>query len=123
MAHLKIFEVPMKILMVAALLLGGLLMPGQAAANHTSDAILPDLAMLRATVTGQWSGAASGDVAGTTAADGSVKFSTGSMTSNTSSVSFTVVNVSAGASAYDPTANTDPDGDSDGTTITVSRPF
>src|SRR5688572_20625241 len=40
----------MKILMVVALLLlGGLLMPGQAAANHTSAAILPDLAMLQPT--------------------------------------------------------------------------
>jgi hypothetical protein len=46
-AHLKIFEGPMKILMFAALVLGGLLMPGQAAANHTSAAVLPDLAMLQ----------------------------------------------------------------------------
>jgi hypothetical protein len=73
-----------------------------------------------AAVTSQWSGAAS--VTGTTAADGSVTFSTGSMTSGTS-VSFTVVGVSAGGYAYDPTANTDPELDSNGTTITVSRPF
>jgi hypothetical protein len=75
-----------------------------------------------ASVTGQWTGPASGAVAGTTAADGSVTFATGTMTSGTS-VAFAVVNVSAGGSAYDPTANADPDGDSDGTTITVSRPF
>jgi hypothetical protein len=75
-----------------------------------------------AAVTGRWSGA-SGTVAGTTAVNGSVKFSTGSMTSDTPSISFTVVNVSAGSSAYDPAANTDLDRDSNGTTITVSRPF
>jgi hypothetical protein len=80
-----------------------------------------DVPVAGAAVTGRWSGA-SGTVAGTTAVNGSVKFSTGSMTSNTS-VSFTVVNVSAGSSAYDPAANTDPDGDSNGTIITVSRPF
>jgi hypothetical protein len=33
-----------------------------------------------------------------------------------------VTDVSAGGLTYDPAANTDPDGDSDGTTITVLRP-
>jgi hypothetical protein len=75
-----------------------------------------------AAVTGQWSDATSGVATGTTAADGSVTFSTGTMTTGTSA-SFTVVSVSAGALAYDPAANADPDGDSDGTTITVSRSF
>jgi hypothetical protein len=36
----------MKLLIIAALVLSSLLVPGQVAANHTSDAILPDLAML-----------------------------------------------------------------------------
>ena len=70
------------------------------------------------TVNGTFSGAASGAVSGTTGADGSVAFATGTLSGGTT-VSFTVTEL-AGTLAYDPTANHDPDGDSDGTTITVT---
>ncbi len=72
-----------------------------------------------ASVTGSWSGAFDGMVTGTTASDGTVIFSTGSIRGG-SSVTFSVANVS-GDLNYDPDSNHDPDGDSDGTTITVNK--
>jgi len=74
-----------------------------------------------ATVTGNWSGAASGTVSGQTAGDGAVRLSTGNLVSGTQ-VTFSVTNVAAGGLSYDATLNTDPDTDSDGTTITISKP-
>ena len=61
-------------------------------------------------------------VCGATAGDGSLTFSTGAITGGTTAVTFAVDNISAGGLVYDSAANTDPDGDSDGTTITVSSP-
>jgi len=42
--------------------------------------------------------------------------------SRRSSITFTVNGVTHPALMYDPAGNCDPDGDSDGTTITISRP-
>ena len=71
------------------------------------------------TVSGTFSGAVSASVAGTTATDGTVTFSTGTIAGG-ESVTFTVDGL-AGTLAYESTANHDPDGDSDGTTITVTK--
>ena len=72
-----------------------------------------------ATVAGTWSGAAGGNVSGVTGADGTVTLSTGKLSGGTS-VKFTVTGVT-GLLSYSPGGNHDPDGDSDGTTITVER--
>ncbi|MFC1991409.1 PKD domain-containing protein [Chloroflexota bacterium] len=72
-----------------------------------------------ATVYGTWSGDTGGDVSGITGGDGTVTFTTGTINGG-SSVSFTVDNVSE-ILTYFPSDNHDEDGDSDGTTITVSK--
>ena len=61
-----------------------------------------------------------GTVSDTTGSDGTVTFSTGNMSGGTA-VTFTVKNVEHATLIHDATANHDPDGDSDGTTITVSK--
>jgi serine protease len=66
-----------------------------------------------ATVTGTWSGAASGTVSGPTGSNGSVTFSSGNITGGTS-VTFTVDNVTHNSLTYDPSANT-------ATSITINR--
>ena len=73
-----------------------------------------------ATVSGKWSSATSGTVSGTTGSDDTVTFSTGNMSGGTE-VTFTVTGVTHDILTYDATANHDPDGDSDGTIITVSK--
>jgi hypothetical protein len=44
------------------------------------------------------------------------------LATSTSTVTFAVTGISHATLAYDPVANHDPDGDSSGTTITMSRP-
>ncbi len=73
-----------------------------------------------ATVTGTWTGAASGSISGVTGADGIVTLRTGNMTSG-AEVTFTVDDVTGDGLTYDATANHDPDGDSNGTTIIVPK--
>lgn len=73
-----------------------------------------------ATVEGIWSGATSGSVSGMTGDDGAITFTTGNINGG-SSVTFTVGNVSHSTLNYEVADNRDPDGDSDGTTITVSK--
>lgn len=86
--------------------------------HDDGDALVAD-----ATVTGTWSGAASGTISGVTAGDGTVTFSTGTL-SGGDSATFTVDNISH-TSSYDETKNHDPDGDSiidgTGTRITVTK--
>ncbi len=72
-----------------------------------------------ATVTGQWSGDASGTEVGVTDSLGNVSFSTGNLNGGTSAT-FTVTDVS-GALSYSSGANHDPDGDSTGTSITLLK--
>ncbi|HEV8232622.1 MAG TPA: lysyl oxidase family protein [Thermoanaerobaculia bacterium] len=75
-----------------------------------------------ATVTGNWSGAASRSVSGLTASNGSVTLGTGQIAGGTNAT-FTVTNVAGAGLTYSQSANTDPDGgDSTGTTITISKP-
>ena len=72
-----------------------------------------------AAVTGQWTGAASGTVSGTTSG-GTVTLSSGTLSGGTQAT-LSITNVSAPGMTYDAALNGDPDGDSDGTTITVPR--
>ncbi|MCH8183599.1 MAG: S8 family serine peptidase [Proteobacteria bacterium] len=78
-----------------------------------------ELPVAGANVSGDWSrGSASGSC--TTGADGTCTVSTGTMSRWRRSIAYTVEDITG--STYDPDANHDPDGDSDGTTITFSRP-
>lgn len=75
-----------------------------------------------AAVSGTWSAGASGSSACTTGSDGRCSVAKGSISKRTGSVVFTVDNVGHGSLAYEATLNHDPDEDSDGTSITVSKP-
>jgi hypothetical protein len=68
-----------------------------------------------ATVSGTWGSC-------TTDGSGQCSLSSGTLRKNLSSATFSVESVSHTDYTYDPAGNTDPDGDSDGTTITVRRP-
>jgi hypothetical protein len=46
---------------------------------------------------------------------------TGNLNKSKSSVTFTVANVTANGGSYAPASNRDPEGDSNGTTITIIR--
>ena len=72
-----------------------------------------------ATVFVAWSTGAT--ASGTTDGSGRVTFSTGALVASLSSVSLNVTNVTHVALTYDSVANADPDGDSNGTTIAVSK--
>ncbi len=74
-----------------------------------------------AVVSGTWSGAASGTVTGTTDGSGNVTFIFGNLSSG-STVNFGIIGISHGNFIYDASANHDPDGDSDGSSITVILP-
>jgi len=75
-----------------------------------------------ATVSGSWSGGYSGSGECTTGSDGRCSISTGYIWRGNSSTTFTVDDVAHATLTYQPADNHDPDGDSDGTTITVNRP-
>lgn len=72
-----------------------------------------------ATVTATWTGAASGTVTGTTSG-GTVTLSSGNLSSG-SEATLTIDDISATGLTYDQTLNGDADGDSDGTSITVTK--
>jgi subtilisin family serine protease len=74
-----------------------------------------------ATVSGLWSNSGS-TVSCTTGTNGTCSLSTGRINNSVTSVDFTVSNIAASGATYDPTQNHDPDGDSNGTTITVNKP-
>lgn len=74
-----------------------------------------------ASVTGAWSDGYAGTASCTTDAAGQCSVSTGAMKS-ASPVTFTVTGVSRDGLTYEPGSNHDPDGDSDGTTVSVNRP-
>ena len=74
-----------------------------------------------ATVTGAWSGGYVGTGTCTTDTYGTCSMVSGSMKLTALSVTFTVTGVTAGGFTYDATANTDPDGDSNGTVITILK--
>jgi hypothetical protein len=73
-----------------------------------------------ALVEGSWAGGASGSGSCTTNASGTCQVAKNARNRD-ASASFTIVNVTQSGSTYDAGANSDPDGDSDGTTIVVSK--
>jgi FtsP/CotA-like multicopper oxidase with cupredoxin domain len=77
-----------------------------------------------ATVTGTWSaGDANGqDLSCTTGTNGRCTLKSGRIPNGTASVVFAVTNVSKALFTYASAANHDPDGDSNGTSITVNKP-
>jgi Zn-dependent metalloprotease len=75
-----------------------------------------------ATVTGSWSGGASGTATCVTAANGRCAMSRSGIPKKSATASFTVTNVTHATRTYVSSANHDPDGDSDGTAITVPKP-
>jgi hypothetical protein len=79
------------------------------------------IAVSGVTVSGSWSGGASGSPVCTTGSNGQCAVSVAGVHKRNGSVTFSVVNLSNGLT-YDSAANHDSDGDSDGTTITVSKP-
>jgi hypothetical protein len=75
-----------------------------------------------ATVSGNWSGGFSGSASCATGLDGACKVTTTNLNKSRTSATFTVTNVTATGASYVSSSNHDPDGDSDGTTITVIKP-
>lgn len=78
-------------------------------------------AVLGAVVTGAWSGGYVGTGTCTTGSTGTCSMVTGSMKLTATSVTYTVNNVTASGFTYNASANTDPDGDSNGTVITIVK--
>ena len=74
-----------------------------------------------AVVSGTWSGGYSGAGSCTTNSTGQCTVTSGSIRKNVTSATFAVTNVSDGTLAYTASSNHDPDGDSNGTAITVVR--
>jgi len=73
-----------------------------------------------ATVSGSWSSGGSGSC--TTNGTGQCAVSRSTIPKSTRSVTFTVVSVTHATLTYNAPDNHDPDGDSNGTVITLSRP-
>jgi hypothetical protein len=75
-----------------------------------------------AVVSGSWSGGATGGGLCVTEQTGQCSITKSQLKSTVGSVTFVVDDVTLTGYSYDPGANQDPDGDSDGTTITVYNP-
>jgi hypothetical protein len=75
-----------------------------------------------ATVSIQWSGGASGTASLTTDANGRCTFVSGNLAKTSPTATLTVTSVNHATLAYSSAANHDPDGDSNGTSISVNRP-
>jgi hypothetical protein len=75
-----------------------------------------------ATVSGNWSNGGSGNASCVTNASGQCSVTLLDNKNNTASVAFNITNLSLSGYSYDSSANHDPDGDSNGTTIVVARP-
>ena len=75
-----------------------------------------------AAVSGTWSGGVSASGSCTTGPAGGCGVTSPAIHKKNPSVTWTVGGVSAAGKVYQPSANHDPDGDSNGTTITVPRP-
>jgi hypothetical protein len=75
-----------------------------------------------ATVSGSWGNGTSGSATCVTNASGQCTVTKMNLRSNIPSVTFTVSNVTSSGNTYNAGANHDPDGSSNGTTITVANP-
>ena len=78
--------------------------------------------LANATVSGSWSSGANGSGSCTTDGSGKCSVTKNNVKQNSASVTFTVTDIAHTANAYDETANHDEESDSNGTTITVSKP-
>jgi hypothetical protein len=74
-----------------------------------------------ATVSGTWSNGASGTASCTTGSNGQCSVNISGISNGTSSVTFTVNNVTRATFTYVSTNNHDPDGSSNGTRIIVTK--
>lgn len=79
-------------------------------------------AVAGAVVTGTWSGGFSGTGTCTTNSAGQCSVVTGNIQTNKASTTFTVTNVSQSSYTYQSSSNHDPETDSNGTAITVTKP-
>jgi len=79
-------------------------------------------AIANATVSGSWSGGITGTASCVTNSAGQCSVTSGNISTKSASVTFTVTNVSQAAYAYQSSSNHDPDGDSSGTALTITRP-
>jgi hypothetical protein len=75
-----------------------------------------------ATVTGNWSNGISGTATCTTGSNGQCSVSKSGISNGTSSVTFTVNNVTRSSFTYASASNHDPDGSSNGTRIVIRKP-
>jgi hypothetical protein len=75
-----------------------------------------------AVVTGEWGNGAIGTASCTTDGNGRCVVSFEGLSSGISSVTFTVQNITHATWTYNPNANIDPDGNSDGTVIVIYKP-
>jgi hypothetical protein len=75
-----------------------------------------------AKVTGAWSNGETGSGSCTTATNGTCKIVKNNIRRSVLSVRFTVSNVTKSSWTYNATFNSDPDGDSNGTYIIITRP-
>ena len=75
-----------------------------------------------ATVSGVWNNGISGTLSCSTNSLGNCQVSAGSISTNISSATFTVTGVTKSAYTYVASSNHDPDGDSNGTAITILMP-
>jgi hypothetical protein len=75
-----------------------------------------------ATVSGTWSNGASGSGECTTNSSGVCTISSGYIWRSNNSAEFTVDDATHASFVYEPASNHDPDGDSDGTSITIAKP-
>jgi hypothetical protein len=73
-------------------------------------------------VSGEWSAGDAGTVSCTTDASGRCALGSGNLSRKVSAVTFSVATITGNGVTYDSSANTDPDPDSDGTTITTVKP-
>jgi protocatechuate 3,4-dioxygenase beta subunit len=74
------------------------------------------------TVSGVWSNGASGSGSCVTNVSGQCSITKTGNRNNVNSVVFTVTNATHSSFSYQPSANHDPDSDSNGTTITINKP-
>ncbi len=86
-------------------------------AHNTSHGVLKGV-----TVKGNWSGGYSGTSSCITDATGRCQVSSGGISAKLASVTFSVTGATRSGYVYQPGSNHDPDGDSNGTAITVSWP-
>jgi PKD repeat protein len=75
-----------------------------------------------ATVSGSWSNGATGSASCTTNSSGQCTVAKSNLKTSLSSVQFKVTGVTSSGYTYSPGSNHDPEGDSNGTDITVTRP-